>query len=98
MAELKQFKDIPQGVANGDSSSFQQTFSDLHGQGEDYVREFPAQSILIALGAGFFLRLLPIGALVGLLVRLAFALARPALLIYGAVTLYKHYQKPSEEA
>ena len=98
MAELKQFTDLPGNVADGDYASVKQTFTDFQSQGEDYVRENPTQSVLYALGAGFVLRLLPIGALVGILVRLALFALKPALLIYGAVMLYRKYQSPTSEA
>lgn len=101
MAQLKKFEDIPNEVAQGDSSSVKQTFSDFQAQGEDYVKQFPTKSILYALGAGFVLRLLPIGALVSALVRLALFALRPALFIYGGVALYRHFQEnnaPSDEA
>lgn len=93
MAQLKKFADIPNEVAQGDSSSVKQTFSDFQAQGEEYVKQFPTKSVLYALGAGFVLRLLPIGALVAALVRLALFALRPALLIYGGVALYRHFQE-----
>ena len=76
--------------------AFQQRFSDLHTQGEDYVRSNPTPSFLSALGVGFVLQLLPIGTLVSALVRLAFFALRPAIFIYGAVTLYKQFQQNRE--
>lgn len=94
MAQLKkQIEDIPNDVAGGDYSSVKQTFADFQSQGEEYVKEFPTKSVLYALGAGFVLRLLPIGALVGAVVRLAFFALRPALFIYGGIALYKHFQE-----
>ena len=81
------------------ADDLKQRFADFQAQTETYVREKPTQAVLSAIGAGFILRLLPIGALVGLLVRLALFLARPAIFIYGAVALYKHFQgaTPSEQ-
>lgn len=97
MPQLKKLEDIPNEVAQGDYSSVKQTFADFQTQGEDYVREFPTKSVLYALGAGFVLRLLPIGALVGALVRLAMFAMRPALFIYGGVALYRHFQESTGE-
>ena len=74
------------------ADDFKQRFNDIHAQTESYVRENPTQAVLSAIGAGFVLRLLPLGALVGALVRLALFALRPAIFIYGAVALYKHFQ------
>ena len=75
-----------------ESNQFQDKVNDYHAQGEEYVRANPTQAVLSAVAAGFVLRLLPIGALVGLLTRLAIFALRPAVFIYGAVALYKHFQ------
>lgn len=93
MPQLKKLEDIPNEVAQGDYGSVKQTFTDFQAQGEDYVKQFPTKSVLYALGAGFVLRLLPIGALIGVLVRLALFALRPALFIYGGIALYRHYQE-----
>ena len=79
-------------MSNGDSNDVQQKFSEFHQQGEAYVRENPSQAVLSAVAAGFVLRLLPLGAIVGAIVRLALFAVRPAVFIYGAVALYKHFQ------
>ena len=93
MADFKQFQDMP----NLNADDLKARFNDFHAQTESYVRDNPTQAVLSALGAGFILRLLPIGALVGLLVRLALFAARPALFIYGAVALYKHFQGGTDQ-
>jgi hypothetical protein len=97
MAEIKQFEDLPDGIANDDSNSFQQAFADYQAQGEEYVRANPTQSVLWAVAAGFVLRLLPLGAIIGALIRLALFAVRPAIFIYGAVMLYKHYQSTNDQ-
>ena len=79
-------------MSNGESNDVQQKFSEFHAQGENYVRENPSQAVLSAVAAGFVLRLLPLGAIVGAIVRLALFAVRPAVFIYGAVALYKHFQ------
>jgi ElaB/YqjD/DUF883 family membrane-anchored ribosome-binding protein len=97
MAEIKQLADLPDNVAaDGDFNNIKQTFNDLHTQGEEYVRANPSQAVLWAIGAGFILRLLPIGAVVGALIRLVMFAIRPAIFIYGAVMLYKHFQTPQD--
>ncbi len=73
-------------------NQFQEKANEYHKQGEEYVRANPTQAVLSAVAAGFVLRLLPIGALVGALVRLAIFALRPAVFIYGAVALYRHFQ------
>ena len=84
-------------MSNGDSNDVQQKFSEFHSQGEAYVRDNPSQAVLSALAAGFVLRLLPLGSIVGALVRLAMFALRPAIFIYGAVALYKHFQASSSQ-
>ena len=79
-----------------ETDHLKEKFNDYHTQGEEYVRANPTQAVLSAVAAGFVLRLLPIGALVGALVRLAIFALRPAVFIYGALALYKHFQKPVE--
>ncbi len=84
-------------MSNGDFDDAKQKFSDFHTQGEDYVRQNPSQAVLSAVAAGFVLRLLPLGSIVGALIRLALFALRPAVFIYGAVALYKHFQQPNQQ-
>lgn len=63
-------------------------FEALLNQTEDYVREKPAQSVLLAFVAGYILNRLPIGRILGGLFRLLVVALRPAILIYGATKLY----------
>jgi hypothetical protein len=65
-------------------------------QTEDYVRENPGRSIAYALAAGFVLHRLPIGRIVGGLVRLVFIAFKPAILAYGATKLYQAAQNSEE--
>ena len=76
-----------------ETDQIKEKLNDYHAQGEEYVRANPTQAVLSAVAAGFVLRLLPIGALVGGLVRLAIFALRPAVFIYGATTLYKQFQQ-----
>lgn len=83
-----------------ETNQFQEKLNDYHMQGEEYVRANPTQAVLSAVAAGFVLRLLPIGALIGALIRLAVFALRPGIFIYGAVALYKHFQgtqQPSDQ-
>ena len=70
----------------------QDQFSDMLTQAEEYVRTKPAQSVGIALLAGFVLNRLPIGRLLGAFVRLVLFALKPALLIYGATKVYQATQ------
>jgi hypothetical protein len=56
---------------------------------EEFAREEPMQALGVAFIAGLILTILPVGRLLGGLVRLAFGLLRPALVILGAVKLYE---------
>ena len=71
----------------------QDQFSEYLTQAEEYVREKPAQSVLIALLAGFILNRLPVGRLLGAVVRLALFALKPALLVYGATKVYEAVQE-----
>ena len=84
-------------MSNGEFDDAKQKFSDFHAQGESYVRDNPSQAVLSAVAAGFVLRLLPLGGIISALVRLALFALRPAIFIYGAVALYKHFQAPTEQ-
>ncbi|HEY2342483.1 MAG TPA: hypothetical protein VGH90_05605 [Chthoniobacteraceae bacterium] len=56
---------------------------------EDYTREEPLKAVGLAFTAGLILTLLPVGAILAAIVRLAVTLLRPALLILGAIKLYE---------
>lgn len=72
---------------------WRKTVDDLTSSTEKFVRDDPAKAVGLALFTGVLLTVLPVGRLVSALVRLAFALARPLLLVLGAVKLYEEYQK-----
>lgn len=59
---------------------------------EEYTREEPLKAVGIAFVAGLFMTLLPVGAIIGGLLRLVLALIRPALLILGAIKLYEEIE------
>ena len=84
-------------MSNGEFDDVKQKMNDFQSQGENYVRENPSQAVLSALAAGFVLRLLPLGAILGALIRLVLFAVRPAIFIYGAVSLYKHFQEPPKD-
>jgi hypothetical protein len=57
---------------------------------EELVRREPKQAVALAFAGGFFLCLLPLGRLLGILVRVLFLLFKPALLILGVVKLIEY--------
>jgi hypothetical protein len=67
----------------------QDQFSEVMTQTGEFVREKPGQSLLIALAAGFVLNRLPVGRLLGTVVRLLLFALKPALLVYGATKVYE---------
>jgi len=75
----------PTFPASNGSVSFSQYWSDL----EDRVRRQPNQYLAIALLVGFLLRNLPIGAFLGLIVRLVGVLIKPALVILAVANLWR---------
>ena len=84
-------------MSNGEFDDVKQKMNDFHSQGESYVRDNPSQAVLSAVAAGFVLRLLPLGAILGALIRLPLFALRPAIFVYGAVALYKHFQGTQPE-
>ena len=84
-------------MSNGEFDDVKQKINDFQTQGESYVRDNPSQAVLSALAAGFVLRLLPLGAIIGALIRLVLFAVRPAIFVYGAVALYKHFQGTHQE-
>jgi len=59
----------------------------LLGSAQEYARDEPVKAVGGAFLAGLLLTVLPVGAIVIALVRLAVTLLRPALLILGAVKI-----------
>ena len=56
---------------------------------EEKVRQSPKKAMLIALGAGYCLNVLPVGTLISVPLRLTAFLAKPTLLALGALKLYE---------
>ena len=88
----KEFAAIPDDLAERTLRYTKGEFERVLQQTEEYVREKPAQSILYALLAGFILNRLPIGRILGGVVRLLLIAFKPAILIYGATKLYQASQ------
>lgn len=56
---------------------------------EDRIRKSPLPSVLGALGVGYFLRFLPITAILLAVLRLLLALVKPVIIAFGAFKLYE---------
>jgi hypothetical protein len=57
---------------------------------ENQIREDPVKAVLVAFASGFFLCLLPVGKLLGVAVRLAFLLVKPALFVFGIIKILEY--------
>lgn len=58
-------------------------------QADVFARREPAKALASAFGVGFLINLLPIGAIVGALAGVVFALARPILLFLGLLKAWE---------
>lgn len=70
--------------------------ADLRQRTENLVRDEPAKALGLAALAGLLLTILPVGRLLRGLLRLALALAKPALFIFGAMKLYEQFDKEQD--
>jgi hypothetical protein len=60
---------------------------------EAKIRENPVEAVVLALLIGFLVCLLPVGRLIGALLRVAFLLLKPALLVLGIIKAAEYYQQ-----
>ncbi len=72
-------------------------FEHLLSETEDYVRENPLPALGFALAAGFILNRLPVGRILGGVVRLGFVAFKPAILMYGATKIYQAVQAQRQD-
>lgn len=77
----------------GCCGDWQKSVEELGARAQSFASKEPAQAVGVAFVAGLVLTVLPVGRLLGVLVRLAFTLVRPALLILGAMKLYEECEK-----
>ncbi|HEV2095242.1 MAG TPA: hypothetical protein VGQ82_01945 [Chthoniobacterales bacterium] len=87
------FAAIPEDLAERGLRYTKDQFGEVLQQTEVYVRENPTQSVLYALAAGYILNRLPLGRVLGGVLRLLILVFKPALLIYGASKLYRVAQQ-----
>jgi hypothetical protein len=64
---------------------------------EEKIRENPVEAVVLALLIGFLVCLLPVGRLIGSLLRVAFLLLKPALLVLGIIKAVEYYQQCCRE-
>jgi hypothetical protein len=57
---------------------------------EEQVRREPMRAVILAFAGGFFLCLLPLGRLLGVLIKMSLLMLKPALLILGLVKLVEY--------
>ena len=86
---------IPHETAGqtGSCCDWQKNVEDFEHRAHEFVREEPAKAVGIAFVAGLILTILPVGRVVGALVRLSFMLVRPLLLVLGVVKLCEEMEK-----
>lgn len=77
----------------GRASESENQMENLVHRTEEFAREEPMKAVGIAFAAGLFMTILPIGSLIGGLMRLALTLIRPALLVLGAIKLYEEIDR-----
>ena len=78
---------------SADCCDWRTRVDDLSDRTQKFVREEPTKAVGLALLGGVLLTILPVGRVLGALVRLAVALARPLLLVLGAVKFYEEFEK-----
>lgn len=68
-------------------------YKESYGNCEKRIRQSPVPTVLMAAGVGYFLSLLPLTRVSIALGRLACALAKPALIIIGAIKIVECLEK-----
>ena|SRR5436190_12262973 len=85
-------------VENGVATAFKTAQKTVQRSLEEYeenIRESPRSALLCAMAFGYFLRLIPLGAILAGLGRLFAAIAKPAILLFGAAKMYEFLQAES---
>jgi hypothetical protein len=65
------------------SHSLQDNLQRYYADGEDYVRQNPTKTALVAMGAGFLLAQLPLRWMLVALIKLLFLVVKPVTFIYA---------------
>jgi len=72
-----------ENIAETNSHSIQDNFQRCYADGEEYVRENPTKSALVAAGVGFLLAQLPLRWMLVALIKLLFLVVKPVTFIYA---------------
>lgn len=83
----------PEPTPTACCGDFRAKFDEWKACAEKSVREEPLKSAGLAFAAGIVLTVLPVGRVLGGVVRLALALVKPALLILGIVKIVEECDK-----
>ena len=65
------------------TQSLQENFQRCYADSEDYVRQNPTKTALVAMGAGFLLAQLPLRWMFIALIKLLFLVVKPVTFIYA---------------
>src|SRR3954454_5012360 len=82
----------PEDFAMRGLSYAKDSIDDMLTETENYVRKSPGQALVYAFAAGYIFNRLPVGRLLGGVLRLSILALRPAVLVYGATKLYQAAQ------
>jgi hypothetical protein len=72
-----------ENIADTNTHSIQDNFQRCYADGEEYVRENPTKSALVAAGVGFLLAQLPLRWMFVALLKLLFLVVKPVTFIYA---------------
>jgi hypothetical protein len=65
------------------TQSIQENFQRCYADGEDYVRQNPTKTALVAMGLGFLLAQLPLRWMFIAIIKLLFLIVKPVTFIYA---------------
>lgn len=82
---------------SGGCCDWKKRVDDLKTRATNMTREEPAKAMGLAFVTGLLFTVLPIGRLVGGLVRLALALIPPGLFILGGIKLWEEVEKRADK-
>lgn len=71
-------------------------FTDCCHKTEDQIRTSPISSVLTAAAIGYILRFVPIVNILGGLLSLLLALAKPLIICFGAIKVYEYLRAQSQ--
>jgi hypothetical protein len=80
-------------ATSGCCTDWRECVNDFTTKAQDFAKKEPAQAVGLAFIAGLVLTILPVGRIFAGILRLAFVLIRPALLILGAIKVCEEFEK-----